>query len=80
MPKMPKIVESLRSVFSMNDRCLAYGKPEIREIIPDLAFLFKIENLVLWARSEMIGYAIDQISEGFQVSGFRCQEITNPEH
>jgi hypothetical protein len=40
MPKMPKIVESLRSVFIMNDRCLAYGKPEIREIIPDLAFLF----------------------------------------
>jgi len=38
MPKMPKIVESLRSVFSMNDRCLAYGEPEIREIIPDLAF------------------------------------------
>jgi len=37
---MPKIVESLRSVFIMNDRCLAYEKPEIREIIPDLASLF----------------------------------------
>jgi len=46
MPKMPKIVESLRSVFIMNDRCLAYEKPEIREIIPDLAFLFiKIDRI-----------------------------------
>jgi hypothetical protein len=35
---MPKIVESLRSVFIMNDRCLAYPEPEIREIIADLAF------------------------------------------
>jgi len=39
---MPKIVESLRSIFIMNDRCLAYPKPEIREIIPDLAFLLKL--------------------------------------
>ena len=30
-------------------------------------FLFKIENLVLWARSEMLGSAIDQICLWFQV-------------
>ena len=30
--------------------------------------LFKIENLVLWARSEMIGSGIDQICSWFQVS------------
>jgi len=46
MPKMPKIVESLRSVFIMNDRCLAYEKPEVREMIPDLAFIFiKIDRI-----------------------------------
>ena len=33
------------------------------------AILFKIENLVLRARSEMIGSAIDQICSWFQVSG-----------
>jgi hypothetical protein len=52
MPKMPKIVESLRSVFSMNDRCLAYGKPEIREIIPDLAFyLLKLTEYLNLSRA-----------------------------
>ena len=32
-----------------------------------------IENLVLWARSEKFGYAINQVCYWFQVSGFRCQ-------
>ena len=32
-----------------------------------------IENLVLGARSEMVGSAINQICCWFQVSGFRCQ-------
>ncbi|CAB1076622.1 hypothetical protein D1AOALGA4SA_4418 [Olavius algarvensis Delta 1 endosymbiont] len=37
------------------------------------------ENLVLWARSETVGYAICPSSLWFQVSGVRCQEKTNPE-
>jgi len=28
-----------------------------------------LENLVLWARSEMIGFAIGQVCSWFQVSG-----------
>ena len=32
--------------------------------------LFKNENLVFWARSEMIGSAIGQVSNRCQVSGF----------
>ena len=38
-----------------------------------------IENLVFYARSEMIGYAIDTICSWFQVSGFRFQVSVNPE-
>jgi hypothetical protein len=34
---------------------------------------FVAENLVLWARSEIIGYAICPIYSWFQVSGFRFQ-------
>jgi len=37
------------------------------------AILFKIENLFLRDRSEMIGYAIDQFCSWFQVSGVRFQ-------
>jgi hypothetical protein len=40
--------------------------------------LFKIENLVLRARSEVIGSAIDQICSRFQVSGVGCQEKQMP--
>jgi hypothetical protein len=36
-------------------------------------FLYSIENIVLEAKSELIGFAIDQICSCFQVSGFRCQ-------
>jgi hypothetical protein len=34
----------------------------------DYQNLFETENLVLWARSEMIGSAIDQVCSWFQVS------------
>jgi len=34
-----------------------------------------IENMVLWARSEITSSAIDQICSWFQVSGFRCQDF-----
>ena len=37
------------------------------------AIYSNIENLVLGARSEMVGSAINQICCWFQVSGFRCQ-------
>ena len=43
-------------------------------------FLFKIENLVLRARSEVIGSAIDQICSRFQVSGVSKYRILKPEH
>ena len=36
--------------------------------------LFKTENLVLWARSEMIGSAICTIYSWFQVSGVSKNE------
>jgi hypothetical protein len=39
--------------------------------------LFEIENLVLWARSEMIGFTLDQICLGFQVSGVSTYRILN---
>jgi len=39
--------------------------------------LFKIENLVLWVRSEMIGFAVDQICSW--VSGVRFQVSVNTE-
>jgi hypothetical protein len=39
-----------------------------------------IEYLVLWARPEILGSAIDIICMWFQVSGVRCQWIQNPEH
>jgi len=42
--------------------------------------LFKIENRVLRARSEMISSAIDQICSWFQVSGVSKYQILNPEH
>jgi len=42
-------------------------------ILDPVFFLFKIENLVLWARSEMIGSAIGQICSWFQVSGVSVQ-------
>jgi hypothetical protein len=35
-------------------------------------FYLKFESLVLWARSEIIGSALDQL--WFLVSGVRCQE------
>ena len=38
-----------------------------------ILFYSNIENLVLRARSEMIGFAIGQVCSWFQVSGFRCQ-------
>jgi len=40
-----------------------------------LSFLIYLgaENLVLWARSETVGYAICPSSLWFQVSGVRCQ-------
>ena len=46
MPKMPKIMVSLRSVFNMDDRCLAYVNPEIRKIkyYPTMYFL-KIDRI-----------------------------------
>ena len=37
--------------------------------------LFKIENLVLWVRSEMIGFAVDQICSW--VSGVSKYRILN---
>jgi hypothetical protein len=40
--------------------------------------LFKIEILVLQAWSQMISSATGQICLWFQVSGFRCQQKTNP--
>jgi hypothetical protein len=33
---------------------------------------FMVENLVRRSWSEKIGFAIDQLCHGFQVSGFRC--------
>lgn len=43
---MTKIVVSLRSVLIKNDRCLAYGNPEIRKIkiVPDPAVLFFLKS------------------------------------
>jgi hypothetical protein len=43
---------------------------------PRLCPLFKIENLVLRVRSEMIGSAIDQICSWFQVTGFRTGKVS----
>jgi TusA-related sulfurtransferase len=39
----------------------------------ETSFYSNIENLVLWARSEVIGSAICPIYSWFQVSGVRCQ-------
>ena len=39
-----------------------------------------IENLVLWAMSEMIGFALGQVCSWFQVSGVSKNRILNPEH
>ena len=46
-------------------------------MIPGFLILgvFKFENLVLWARAEVIASAIDR----FQVSGFRYQVSVNTE-
>jgi len=39
--------------------------------------LFKIENLVLWARSETIGSAVYQTCSGRQVSGVsKCRNLS----
>jgi hypothetical protein len=38
--------------------------------------LFEIENLVLWARSEILGSAIEIMCTRFQVSGVSKQIVT----
>ena len=42
-----------------------------------IEYLFRIENLVMWARSEMIGSAIGRICSWFQVSGVSKNRILN---
>ncbi len=44
-----------------------------------ICYLFKIENLVLMARLEVIGSAIDKICLWFQVSGVSKYRILNTE-
>jgi hypothetical protein len=44
------------------------------------ASLIESEILILWARSEMIGYAIGQVRSWCQVSGVRKKRILSPEH
>ena len=73
---MPACQGSL-SVFIEFQRYL-YIPSAVIELKKYVLFIYSnIENLVLWARSEMIGSAIDQTSSWFQVSGVSKYRVLN---
>jgi len=54
-------------------RVSVHGFNLTRAVVSGVMVYFVAENLILWARSEIIGYAICPSYLWFQVSGVRCQ-------